>query len=112
MIYRVEISEEAEVDMWKISDYISNEIHSLQSAINLMREIRKQIKSLNTMPKRYALVSDDELAKRGLRLIPVKNYLVFYTVDEQQKKVSITSVMYNKRDWINLLQKPDTLILI
>ena len=37
------------------------------------------------------------------RNLPVKNYLVFYTVDEEQKTVEIYRVLYAKRDWKNII---------
>ncbi|MDD4494655.1 MAG: hypothetical protein PHV32_09990 [Eubacteriales bacterium] len=33
--------------------------------------------------------------------MPVKNYAIFYTVDEQKKLVEITRVIYAKRDLEN-----------
>jgi hypothetical protein len=41
MTYRVVISEDAKTEMWNIKNYISDELHSPESALNLMREIRK-----------------------------------------------------------------------
>jgi len=65
--------------------------------------LNKEMNSLDTMPKRFALVSDDRLAQMGIRSVPVKNYSIFYTVDEQENSVTIISVMYSKRNWANLL---------
>jgi len=89
--------------MEAIIQYITDELHDPQAATNLLNAIEAQISDLSKMPKRFALVSDKKLASRGLRLIPVKNYLIFYVVNEQTKTVSIVSVIYSKRDWINLL---------
>jgi plasmid stabilization system protein ParE len=55
------------------------------------------------MPKKFALVLDDELAKRGYRSVSVKNYIIFYTINEKTETVNIISVMYNRREWTNLL---------
>ena len=103
MIFSVIISEDAEADIIRIADYISNELYSLQAAYDLMYEVRKQILALSHMPKRFALVDDERLASKGVRLIPVKNFLIFYVVDEEAKTVNIVGVMYGKRDWMNLL---------
>ena len=103
MTYNISISETAEMEMKSISDYISDVLHSPQSAYNLMREMQKQIRALNQMPKRYPLVFDERLAKMGIRSMPVKNYSIFYIVSEQENTVTIISVMYNRRDWANLL---------
>jgi len=103
MTYRVETSETAEVEMKEIANYISDELHSLQAAYDLMYKIRQQINALNKMPMRYPLVSDERLAQMGVRSVPIKNYSIFYTVDEQERIVNIINVMYSGRDWANLL---------
>ena len=104
MIYHVIISEAAEMDMKEIAGYISDELNSPQAALDLMYEIQRQILELRQMPKRFALVTNDELANRGIHLIPIKNYLVFYVVDEQTKTVNIVRIIYGRRDWISLLR--------
>jgi len=103
MIYQVIISEPAEIDMVAIGLYISEELHSPEAAENLLDEIDRQLLSLEQMPKRFALVSDEELASKGIRTIPVKNYLVFYFIDEYSKTVTITRVLYGRRNWVYLL---------
>jgi len=103
MIYQVIISEPAEIDMVAIGLYISEELHSPEAADNLLDEIEQQILSLEQMPKKFALVSDEGLASKGIRLIPVKNYLVFYFTDEQSKTVTITRVLYGRRNWVHML---------
>ena len=103
MIYDLIISEPAEDDMTDIGMYITQTLHSPVAALNLLDEIDKQIISLEQMPKRYALVSDERLAKLGIRSIPVNNYLIFYTVDEYMQSVTIIRILYGKRDWANLL---------
>lgn len=35
---------------------------------------------------------------RGLRIMPVDNYVVFYIPDEDTKTVTVVRVMYNGRD--------------
>lgn len=87
----------------EITEYITVNLDSHEAARKLLISLNKQMNSLDTMPKRFALVSNEKLAKKGIRSIPVKNYLIFYVVDEQSKTVNIVSVMYSKRDWLNLL---------
>ena len=46
---------------------------------------------------------EERLAAKGYRVLPVKNYLIFYKVNEAEKCVDIIRILYNRRDWINLL---------
>ena len=103
MIYHIEITELAEVDMYEIGLYIAQTLHSPESAEKLLDEIDCNILSLEQMPKRFALVSDKRLASFGIRIIPVKNYLIFYFVEDSVRTVTIVRVLYSKRDWVHLL---------
>ena len=103
MAYRVIKFRRAERDIIEIGKYIALDLFSPESASKLLDELEINMQSLNDMPKRFPLVRDSELAKLGIRSMPVKHYLVFYTVDEDAKAVNIISVMYRKRDWKNLL---------
>ena len=103
MAYSVITSRIAKRDIADIGKYIATESQSLEMAIKVVDEIERQILDLNQMPKRYALVSDERLSQKGFRSIPIKNYIIFYVVEEQAKTVNIVGVLHNKRDWINLL---------
>ena len=103
MMYKVVPSERARKDILDIIGYITSELDSPEAARKLLIALYKEMNSLDTMPKRFAFVSDERLAQMGIRSIPVKNYIIFYTVDEQKKSVTIIRVMYSKRDWANLL---------
>lgn len=107
MNYRLIITEPAEIDIAEIILYISKELHSHKAALDLLNEIDQHILGLEQMPNRYALVSDERLARLGIRFIPVKNYLIFYSVDEQAITVTITRILYRKRDWAHLLLYPN-----
>jgi addiction module RelE/StbE family toxin len=103
MPYRIVPSGRARKDILDIVAYITHDMDSPEAARKLLTDINKHINSLDTMPKRFALVADERLAQKGFRSIPVKKYLIFYVVDEQTETVNIVSVIHNKRNWANLL---------
>lgn len=101
--YSVEISEPAEQDVLDIARYISAELSAPEAALEMVDTLDDSMNSLDDNPKRQPLVRDDRLAARGYRALPVKNYLVFYIVDEQARVVDIIRILYNRRDWVNLI---------
>ena len=103
MVYSVITSHRAKQDMKEIGRYIAEELQSPQSARNLLESFEREINELNQMPKRFAYVSDENLARKGIRWLPVKNYSIFYNVDEDTKTVTVIRVYYARRDWANLL---------
>ena len=59
--------------------------------------------SLSDMPQRCPLVSDDRLSQMGYRKLIVKNYVVFFSIDEKNKVVDVERILYGRRDWIRFL---------
>jgi addiction module RelE/StbE family toxin len=103
MKYEIVITGPADADISDIALYISNELHSPQAAVNLLDDIDRHILDLEHMPKKYALVQDERLSDQRIRIIPVKNYLVFYSINDNSKTITIIRVLYNKRDWVKIL---------
>jgi toxin ParE1/3/4 len=103
MDYKVTITRRAKADLSEIIVYISEELSAPRAAIELLDEINQCVTGLKQMPKRFALASDERLARIGIRAMPVKNYLVFYKVDEQSLAVTVVRVLYSRRDWAHLL---------
>ncbi|MBP1970084.1 toxin ParE1/3/4 [Virgibacillus natechei] len=103
MIYNVVITTPAENDLREIGRYISKELLEPESAQKVIGKIADAIINLEHMPYRNALVHDTRLAKMGIRHLLVGNYIVFYTVIEDRRSVTIIRMLYNKRNWQNLL---------
>jgi toxin ParE1/3/4 len=90
-------------DLRGILHYITNTLKEPAAAKRIFNSIKEQINDLNQMPSRFPLVSDELFAARGLRKMPAENYYVFYVVNEALKQVHILRVLYNRREWQNLL---------
>ena len=103
MIYEVEVSEQADSDLRGLLDYISFELHSPEHASGQLDRLEEQILSLDTMPERYRKYEKEPWKSRGLRVLPVDNYVVLYIPDSDKKVVTILRVMYAGRDIGNQL---------
>ena len=103
MIYEVELSEQADSDLRGIFEYISFELQSPKNASGQLDRLEEQILSLDTMPERYRKYEKEPWKSRGLRVLPVDNYVVLYILDSDKKVVTILRVMYAGRDIDNQL---------
>ena len=101
--YRVNITEPAENDLRGIVRYISSQLQAPITALTMMRAIEEAIAVLETTPNIHPLVRDDRLKSIGYRSLRVKNYIVFYIVDEKEKVVDIDRILFSRRDWQNIL---------
>ena len=103
MIYEVELSEQADSDLRGIFEYISFELQSTENASGQLDRLEEQIISLDTMPERYRKYEKEPWKSRGLRVLPVDNYVVLYIPDSDKKVVTILRVMYAGRGIDNQL---------
>ncbi len=103
MIYEVEVSEQADSDLREIFEYIAFELQSPENASGQLDRLEEQILSLDTMPERYRKYEKEPWKSRGLRVLPVDNYVVLYISDSDKMVVTILRVMYDGRDIINQL---------
>ncbi len=98
MIYEVEVSEQADSDLRGIFEYSAFELQSLENASGQLDRLEEQMLSLDTMPERYRRYEKEPWKSRGLRVLPVDNYVVLYIPDSDKKVVTILRVMYAGRD--------------
>ena len=80
------------------------ELLSTDAALRMLDTLEKEILSLSTLPNRVTLTEEEPWHSAGIRKLPVKNYLVYFWVNEEQKQVQITAVVYGRRDQRNVLQ--------
>ena len=98
MIYEVEVTQQAYSDLREIFEPIAFELQSPKNASGQLDRLEKQILSLNTMPERYRRYEKEPWKSRGLRVLPVDNYVALYIPDCDKKVVTILRVMYTRRD--------------
>ena len=75
------------------------------AANSLKVEIKEKLNKIKENPRIRSLVQDKYLASLGYRLINVKNYMIFYIIDEDEKYIKIIRFLYNKRNWMNILKE-------
>jgi len=98
MIYEVEVSNQADADLRGIYEYIAFELLSPENAYGQLERLERSISNLDYMPKRFRKYNLEPWHSRGLRVMPVDNYLVFYIPDDEIKTVTVIRVMYSGRD--------------
>ena len=98
MIYQVNITGQAEADLRGIFEYIAYELRSEQNAVGQLGRLEEAILALDQMPERHRVYEKEPWRSRGLRVMPVDNYLVFYIPCRDTQRVEIIRVMYGGRD--------------
>ncbi len=92
MSWSIYITNKASSDFAEIYNYIFYVLKAPQAAERLSDKIIEMIDALSDFPKIYPT------AENGIRKMPVDNYLVFYELNESQRIISITRIVYGGTD--------------
>ena len=101
--YSVVYTDEALQDLRNIYEYISVELKAPKTAAAQVRRIRDEVRSLETLPRRYRCVDWEPWATMELRQLPVNRFVAFYLVKDAAKSVQIFRILYGKRDLPNAM---------
>lgn len=96
--YSVRYSPEAKEDLKDIYAYIAYDLQATDTAKGQVNRIRKEIRSLDFMPARYAMVDWEPWKSLGMRHVPVDNFVVYYAVNDNQHIVTVIRIFYGGRD--------------
>lgn len=103
MRYDVKLTSQAIGQIEETVQYISKILLAPETARKWTDTLQCEIGKLDSMPLRYPLTEKEPWHTRGIRKMPVKNFLVYYLVDEEKKTVWVTGVIYGRRDQIAAL---------
>jgi len=101
--YKIDLTTCAESDLRDIVHYVQAQLQAPLTAQSMLDVFEEALASLKEMPERCPLVRDERLAAMGYCKLLVKNYVVFYIVDQKNKVVVVERILYARRDWLRLL---------
>ena len=86
-------------------NYIKQKLKSPMAAKNLKKEINEKLFEIKKNPTHRPLANDLYLANLGYRIKKVKNYMIFYIIDDDDKHIKIVRFLYCKRNWMIILKE-------
>lgn len=102
-MYEIQWTSLAKKDLILAISYISDILKAPAAAEKLLDSIEHEVEALSENPHMFPLSRDENIAHRGIRHFSVKNYMLFYTVEEEIKTVTVIRFLYAKRNWMQLL---------
>lgn len=103
MCYQIKLAPQVLEQIQETVSYISHILHEPETAKRWVDLLQKEIASLEWMPARYPLVVEEPWRTHGVRKMTVKNFLVYYLIHEEKKLVTVTAVIYGRRDQLAAL---------
>lgn len=104
MSYKLEFLPAARQDMVEIVRYISKELGNGAAAGRLAVDLIDAANDILTFPYANPVYLPLRPLKHEYRKVPVRNYLMFYWVDERDELVTVARVLYAKRDYRRLME--------
>lgn len=95
-MYKLKYLTLAQKDLENIVTYISDSLKAPKAAMDLVDNFDKSISKLKQFPYSYKVYEPIKNLESQYRVLPVKNYLVFYTVNGEI--VEIHRIIYGKMD--------------
>lgn len=103
--YLIKITAQAQNQMREIAHYIASELQSPDTALRLLDTLENGISSLSVFPHRAALTEEEPWHTYGIRKLQVKNFFVYFWIDQDANEVQITAVVYDRRDQVRQLSQ-------
>lgn len=91
-------------DMKDIAIYISHILHNPIAAEKITTQIVDAANMLLDFPYSNAVYVPIKPLKYEYRKLIVENYILFYTVDEKEKTITVSRIIYGRRDYENILK--------
>ena len=107
MSWDIQYDPDAEQELDRIFAYICDVLIEPEIAKKQVARIVSAAASLDHFPLRHRLCDFEPWRSRGVRVLPVDNYLIFYYPNESTHLVTILRIIYGARDLAAQLEPTD-----
>lgn len=83
--------------------YIADDSGSVDVALKYLEKIEKAIARLEDFPYSGSIPRYSILRKQGYRILIIEKHLVFYKVNDAEKKVIIYAILDGRQEYKNLI---------
>lgn len=97
--YMVEISETAEQDLENIIRYLKYNLAGDIIADKYKILFKQELKNLETIAGNMPILNEELTGHKNVRKINVRNYIIFYIVDDENSKASVLRIGHAFMDW-------------
>ena len=101
------LTKRAESDLDGIVSYIAVELVNPQAASDFVDKLQDNIEEAIVFPERGSLVDNEFLQVENARKKLVRNYIMYYLPDREEKVIYILRIVYGKRNMDEILKKLD-----
>lgn len=101
--YKIKFSKDARNDYFNIIRYIKYKLFEPDIANNYAKMVKEEINKLEYTTQSFAIIPNDTIKYNNIRKLIIKNYIVFYRVNESDKMVNIERILYGASNWEEII---------
>ena len=101
MEYRIKLADQFLEEFEEICDYISNKLKNTNASNRLREKVIYNVLLLENSPKMCTEIEKTDKTERQYRRMVVNNYVILYTIDEQEKIVYVAHIYYGGRNYLD-----------
>lgn len=102
--YIIETSETAEQDLENIISYLRYDLAGDIIADKYKILFKQELKKLEDIAGSMPILDEELTGHKNIRKINVRNYIIFYIIDEESNKVSVVRIGHVFMDWEKYLK--------
>ena len=102
-MYKLIYSEPFFNDIDGLYEYIEDDYEAENARRKVFILLDKKLDDIELMPYAWALVKDDNLSVLGYRFSLIKNFLLFFIINEDDKIIEIVRFLPSQMDWASIL---------
>ena len=102
--YKIEVSKTAEQDLVNIISYLKYDLAGDIIADKYKILFKQKLKNLEDIAGSMPILSEKLTGHKNIRKVNVKNYIIFYIVDEEKNKVFVLRIGHTFMDWEKYLK--------
>ena len=102
-MYNLETTDNAEDDLSEIISYIAMNLNAPKAASDFADQVYDCYDRLEDNPYIYEECRDARLKKEGYRRAVIKNYILLYKINEDEKAVIVHRFFYGSQDYAHLI---------
>lgn len=102
--YIVEVSETAEQDLENIISYLRYDLAGDIIADKYKMLFKQKLKDLENVAGSMTILDESLTGHKNIRKINVRNYIIFYVIDEEKNKAIVVRIGHAFMDWEKYLK--------
>ena len=102
--YLVEISETAERDLQNIISYLRHNLAGDIITDKYKILFKQELKNLENVAGSMPILDEELTGHKNIRKLNVRNYIIFYTVEEESSKAFVVRIGHAFMDWEKYLK--------